>query len=228
MKIFLRVLSGVDTCTMKLVMPFGLTNAPAAFMDLMNRVFKPFLDRFVIVFIDDILIDFQGEHENHLRTMLQTLREHRLYAKFSKCEFWLDSVAFLGHDISKDGIMVDPKKIEAVQKWPRPTSPTEIRSFLGYYRVFVQDFFRIAAPLTNLTQKNAKFQWTEECEQSFQKLKTCLITAPILALPSDSGGFTVFCDASRVGLGCVLMQNGRVIAYASRQLKKARAKLSYT
>ncbi|XP_070010066.1 uncharacterized protein [Nicotiana sylvestris] len=122
-----------------LVMPFGLTNAPAAFMDLMNRVFKPFLDRFVIVFIDDILIysRSQGEHENHLRTVLQTLREHQLYAKFSKCEFWLDSVAFLGHVVSKDGIMVDPKKTEAVQKWPRPTSPTEIRSFLGlsgYYR----------------------------------------------------------------------------------------------
>ncbi|XP_075110421.1 putative mitochondrial protein AtMg00860 [Nicotiana tabacum] len=119
--------------------------------------------------------------------------------------------------------MVDPKKTEAVQKWPRPTSPTEIRNFLGlagYYRRFVQDFSRIASPLTKLIQKNAKFQWTEECEQSFQKLKTCLTTAPILALPSVPGGFTVFCDASRVGLGCVLMQNGRVIAYALRQLKK--------
>ncbi|XP_070025999.1 uncharacterized protein [Nicotiana sylvestris] len=119
---------------------------------------------FVIVFIDDILIDSrsQGEHENHLRTMLQTLREHQLYAKFSKCEFWLDSVAFLGHVVSKDGIMVDPKKTEAVQKWPRPTSPTKIRSVLGlagYYRRYVQDFSRIAAPLTKLTQKNAKFQW---------------------------------------------------------------------
>ncbi|XP_070011272.1 uncharacterized protein [Nicotiana sylvestris] len=208
-----------------LVMPFGLTNSPVAFMDLMNSVFKLFLDRFVIVFTDDILIYScsQGEHENHLRTVLQRLREHRLYAKFSKCEFWLDSVSFLGHVASKDGIMVDPKKTKAVQKWPRPSSPTEIRSFLGlagYYSHFVQDFSRIAAPLTKLTQKNAKFQWTEECEQSFQKLKTCLTIAPILALPSGSGGFTVFCDTSRVGLGCVLMQNGRVIAYASRQLKR--------
>ncbi|XP_070057468.1 uncharacterized protein [Nicotiana tomentosiformis] len=187
-----------------------LTNAPAAFMDLMNRVFKTFLDRFVIVFIDDILIysRSQGEYENYLRTVLQTLREYRLYAKFSKCEFWLDSIAFLGLVISKDGIMVDPKKIEAVQKWPRPTSPTEIRSFLGlagYYRRFVQDFSKIAAPLTKLTQKNARFQWTGECEKSFQKLKMCLTTAPILSLPSGFGGFTVFCDASRVGLGCVLM-----------------------
>ncbi|XP_075074718.1 uncharacterized protein LOC142162283 [Nicotiana tabacum] len=139
------------------------------------------------------LQDFQGEHENHLRTVLQTLQEHRLYAKFSKCEFWLDSVSFLGHVASKDGIMVDPKKTKAVQKWPRPISHTDIRSILGlagYYRRFVHDFSRIAVPLTKLTQKNAKFQWTEECEQSFQKLKTCLTTAPILALPSGSGGFT--------------------------------------
>ncbi|XP_070045725.1 uncharacterized protein [Nicotiana tomentosiformis] len=146
-----------------LVIPFGLTNAPAAFMDLMNRVFKPFLDRFVIVFIDDILIysRSQGEHENHLRTVLQTLQEHRLYAKFSKCEFWLGSAAFLGHVVSKDRIIVDPKNTKAVLKWPIPTSPTEIRSFLGlagYYKRFVQDFSRIAAPLIKLTQKNAKFQ----------------------------------------------------------------------
>ncbi|XP_075103816.1 putative mitochondrial protein AtMg00860 [Nicotiana tabacum] len=115
--------------------------------------------------------------------------------------------------------MVDPKKTEAVQKWTRPTSPIEIRSFLGlagYYGRFVQDFSRIAVPLTKLTQKNAKFQWTEECEQCFQKLKTCLTTAPILTLPSGFKGFTMFCDTSRVGLGCVLMQNGRVIVYASR------------
>nr|XP_009771404.1 PREDICTED: uncharacterized protein LOC104221942 [Nicotiana sylvestris] len=129
----------------------------------------------------------QGEHEDHLRIVLQTLREHRLYDKFSKCEFCLDSVVFLGHVVSKDAIM---------------------------------DFSKIAAPLTKLTQKNAKFQRTEECELSFQKLKTCLTTSPILALPSGSGGLTVFCDASRVGLGCVLMQNGRIIAYASRQLKE--------
>ncbi|XP_070015729.1 uncharacterized protein [Nicotiana sylvestris] len=147
-----------------LVIPFGLINTLEAFMDLMNRVFKPFLDRFVIVFIDDILIysRSQGEHEDYLRTVLQTLREHRLYAKFSKCEFCLDSVSFMGHVVSKNGIMVDPKKTEAVQKWPILTSPTEIRSFLGladYYRHFVQDFSRIAAPLTKLTQKNTKFRW---------------------------------------------------------------------
>ena len=206
-------------------MSFGLTNAPAAFMDLMNRVFKPFLDRFVIVFIDDILVYSRGEEEpvEHLRIVLQTLREHQLYAKFSKCEFWLDSVAFLGHVVSREGIQVDPKTIEAVMDWQRPTTVTEVRSFLGlagYYRRFVQDFSRIAAPLTRLTQKNVRFQWTEVCEAGFQKMKDCLTSAPVLALPSSTGGYTVYCDASRVGLGCVLMQHGKVIAYASRQLKR--------
>ncbi|XP_050238193.1 uncharacterized protein LOC126687680 [Mercurialis annua] len=208
-----------------LVMSFGLTNAPAAFMDMMNRVFKPFLDQFVIVFIDDILIYSRSEEEHafHLRTILQTLREHQLYAKFSKCEFWLDHVTFLGHVVSKDGIKVDPKKIEAVMDWQRPRSVTEIRSFLGlagYYRRFVQDFSRISAPMTKLTQKGVKFEWTDKCEASFEKLKEILTTAPVLALPSGIEGFTVYCDASRIGLGCVLMQHGKVIAYASRQLKK--------
>ena len=125
-----------------LVMSFGLTNAPAAFMDLMNRVFRPFLDRFVIVFIDDILVysKSKAEHAMHLRLVLQTLREHQLYVKFLKCEFWLEEVVFLGHMVSKEGIQVDPKKIEAITEWPRPTTATEVRSFLGlagYYRRFV-------------------------------------------------------------------------------------------
>ena len=115
-----------------LVMSFRLTNTPAAFMDLMNRVFRPFLDRFVIVFIDDILVysKNKAEHAMHLRLVLQTLREHQLYAKFLKCEFWLEEVAFLGHVVSKEGIQVDPKKIEAITEWPSPTTVTEVRSFL--------------------------------------------------------------------------------------------------
>ena len=205
-------------------MPFGLTNAPAAFMDLMNRVFKPFLDKFVVVFIDDILIYSKSveEHENHLRIVLQLLQEKKLYAKLKKCEFWLDSVAFLGHVVSKDGIAVDPKKVEAVVEWNRPNSVTEIRSFLGlagYYRRFVEGFSHLAMPLTRLTQKGAKFEWTGKCEESFQELKKRLVSAPILTIPSGSGGFTIYSDASRKGLGCVLMQHGKVVAYASRQLK---------
>ncbi|KAL5572587.1 hypothetical protein UlMin_022184 [Ulmus minor] len=207
-----------------LVMPFGLTNAPATFMDLMNRMFKVYLDKFVIVFIDDILIysRSQEEHAEHLRMVLRTLVEHRLYAKFSKCAFWLQSVQFLGHVISKDGLSVDPAKIEAVSEWAAPTSVTEIRSFLGlagYYRRFVEGFSTLAAPLTALTKKDRKFEWSDKCEQSFQELKRRLTSAPILVLPIDDAYFTVYCDASKIGLGTVLMQNEKVIAYASRQLK---------
>ena len=208
-----------------LVMSFGLTNAPAVFMDLMNSLFRPFLDLFVIVFIDDILVysRSEDEHADHLRAVLQTLRDRKLYAKFSKCEFWLKSVAFLGHIVSDEGIKVDTQKIEAVKSWPRPTTPTEVRSFLGlagYYRRFVEGFSSLSAPLTKLTQKETKFQWTEACERSFQELKNKLTSAPVLTLPEGLEGYAVYCDASGVGLGCVLMQHGKVIAYASRQLRK--------
>jgi len=208
-----------------LVMSFGLTNAPAVFMDLMNSLFRPFLDLFVIVFIDDILVysRSEDEHADHLRAVLQTLRDRKLYAKFSKCEFWLKSVAFLGHIVSDEGIKVDTQKIEAVKSWPRPTTPTEVRSFLGlagYYRRFVEGFSSLSAPLTKLTQKETKFQWTEACERSFQELKNRLTSAPVLTLLDGPEGYVVYCDTSGFGLGCVLMQHGKVIAYASRQLRK--------
>ena len=158
-------------------MLFGLTNAPATFMNLMNCVFKQYLDMFVIVFIEDILFYSRTErdHADHLRIVLQTLRDHQLFAKFSKCEFWLRSVAFLGHIISGDGIKVDPQKIDAVRNWPRPVSPSDIRSFLGlagYYRWFVEGFSSITSPMSRLTQKKIKFQWSNLCEKSFQELKT--------------------------------------------------------
>ena len=208
-----------------LVMPFGLTNAPTAFMDLLNRIFRPYLDQFVIVFIDDILI-YSGsgeEHAEHLMIILQILREHRLYAKLSKFQFWLDSVAFFGHIVSAEGVSVDQQKVEAILNWKPPTSVTEIRSFMGlagYYRKFVEGFSKIAAPLTRLTRKEEPFLWSESCQQSFDELKRRLTSAPVLTLPSGQDGFAVYCDASRQGLGCVLMQNDKVIAYASRQLKK--------
>ncbi|GJR49707.1 putative nucleotidyltransferase, ribonuclease H [Tanacetum coccineum] len=206
------------------VMPFGLTNAPAVFMDLMNRVCKLYLDKFVIVFIDDILIysKTKEEHEDHLRLVLKLLRGEKLFAKFSKCEFWLQEVHFLGHVINQEGIHVDPRKVEAVKNWKAPTSPTEVRSFLGlagYYRRFIADFSSIAKPLTLLTQKNKKYEWGAEQEEAFQLLKSKLCDAPILSLPDGVEDFIVYCDASNRGLGCVLMQRNKVIAYASRQLK---------
>ncbi|GKB27036.1 putative reverse transcriptase domain-containing protein [Tanacetum coccineum] len=168
------------------VMPFGLTNAAAVFMDLMNRVCKPYLENFLIVFIDDILIYScnKEEHEDHLRKILELLKKEKLYAKFSKCNFWISTVQFLGHVIDSRGIYVDPAKIEAVKDWAFPTIPTEIHQFLGlagYYRR--------------------------------------LIEALILALPDGNDDFVVYCDASLQGLGAVLMQREKVIAYASRQLK---------
>ncbi|GJW80855.1 reverse transcriptase domain-containing protein [Tanacetum coccineum] len=206
------------------VMPFGLTNAPAVFMDLMNRVCKPYLDKFVIVFIDDILIYSKSkeEHEVHLRLVLELLRKEKLYAKFSKCEFWLQEVHFLGHVVNQNGIHVDPSKIEAVKNWKAPTTPFKIRLFFGltgYYRRFIANFSKIAKPLTSLTQKNQKYVWGVEQEEAFQTLKNNLCEAPILSLPDGVEDFVVYCDASNQGLGCVLMQRNKVIAYASRQLK---------
>ncbi|WVZ92193.1 hypothetical protein U9M48_038277, partial [Paspalum notatum var. saurae] len=206
-------------------MSFGLTNAPAFFMYMMNSVFMNELDKFVVVFIDDILIYSKNEkeHEEHLRIVLTRLREHKLYAKFSKCAFWLKEVGFLGHILSEKGVAVDPSKVKDVLNWKQPETVTEIRSFLGlagYYRRFIKDFSKIAKPMTSLTKKNAKFVWGPKCEEGFQELKKLLTTAPVLAQPDVTKPFDVYCDASGQGLGCVLMQEGRVIAYASRQLRK--------
>jgi hypothetical protein len=192
-------------------MSFGLTNAPAYFMYLMNSVFMPELDKFVVVFIDDILIYSKNleDHAKHLHIVLQRLRDHRLYAKFSKCEFWLDTVKFLGHTISKDGISVDPSKVQEVMDWKPPTSVHQIHSFLGlagYYRRFIPDFSWIAKPMTELLKKGVKFSWNEKAvEEAFHTLRAHLITALVLAQPDTSRPFDVYCDASGTGLGCVLM-----------------------
>ncbi|GKF02408.1 putative reverse transcriptase domain-containing protein, partial [Tanacetum coccineum] len=180
-------------------------------MDLMNRMCKPYLDKFMIVFIDDILIYSRNkkEHEEHLKTILELLKKEELYAKFSKCEFWINTVKFIGHVIDSSGIHVDPAKIEAVKNWASPTTPSEIRQFLGlvgYYRRFIEGFSKI-------------FDWGEEQEEAFQLLKQKLCAAPILALPEGNEDFVVYCDASIKGLCAVLMQRMKVIAYASRQLK---------
>ncbi|KAI3762990.1 hypothetical protein L1987_53435 [Smallanthus sonchifolius] len=201
-----------------MVMPFGLI------MDLMNRVCKPYLDQFVIVFIDDILIYSKNkeEHEEHLRLILELLKRDQLYAKFSKCEFWIREVQFPGHVVNEKGIHVDPSKIEAIKNWAASKTPTEVRQFLGlagYYRRFIEGFSKIAQPLTALTQRGKAYNWGDNQESAFQHLKQKLCSAPILALPEGTDDFVVYCDASIKGLGCVLMQREKVIAYASRQLK---------
>ncbi|GJZ41120.1 putative reverse transcriptase domain-containing protein, partial [Tanacetum coccineum] len=167
------------------VMPFGLTNAPAIFMDLMNRVCKPYLDKFVIVFIDDILIysKSEEEHKVHLKTILDLLKKEKLYAKFSKCKFLLKEVQFLGHVVNRDGIHVDPSKVESVKNWKTPELSTEIRSFLGltgYYRRFIKNFSKIAKPLTLLTQKNKTYVWGDKQDEAFRILKEKLCNAPVL------------------------------------------------
>ena len=194
------------------MMPFGLANAPTAFMDLMNRVFEDYWDKFVIVFIDNILIYSRSreEHTKHLRSVLQRLQSKILYAKFKKCEFWLNRVVFLGHVDSKEGIAVDPAKIEAVTNWQRPKNVTEVRSFLGlagYYRRFIEGFAKIANPLPILTRKEHKYAWTEPCEGSFQELKKRLTTAPVLMIPQGVTRFVIYCDVSKSGLGAMLMQH---------------------
>nr|GEY06568.1 hypothetical protein [Tanacetum cinerariifolium] len=193
------------------VMPFGLTNAPAVFMDLLNRVYRPYLDKLMIMFIDDILIysKTQEEHVEHLSLVLELLKKEKLYAKFSKCEFWLREVQFLGHVINGNGIHVDLSKIEVVKNWKALRTPTEVCLFLGlagYYRRFIVNFPKIAKSLTILTQKCKTFNWGEGQELAFQTLKDKLCNAPVLALLEGPKDIVVYYDASRIGLGCVLMQ----------------------
>ncbi|KAA3478731.1 DNA/RNA polymerases superfamily protein [Gossypium australe] len=185
---------------------------------------RPYLDQFVVVFIDDILIYSRDKAElaEHLKLMLQILRKKQLYTKFSKCEFCLKEISFLRHIISASGIRVDPSKVSAILEWKLPRNVSEVRSFLGlagYYRRFVKGFSMIATPMTKLLQKDVKFEWSEKCQKSFDQLKTLLTEAPVLIQPESGKEFVIFSDASLNGLGCVLMQEGKVVAYASRQLK---------
>ncbi|GJT64644.1 putative reverse transcriptase domain-containing protein [Tanacetum coccineum] len=202
------------------------TNAPAdCSSDLMNRVCKPYLDKFVIVFIDDILIYSKSkkEHEEHLRQILKLLKKEELYAKFSKCEFWISRVQFLGHVIDCRGIHVDPAKIESIKDWASPKTPTEIRQFLGlagYYRRFIEGFSKIAKTMTKLT-KGVKFDWgcsKQEALFNIEAGKLC--SAPILALPEGSEDFIAYCDASKKGLGAVLMQRAKTEAQKPENIKK--------
>jgi hypothetical protein len=184
------------------VMSFGHTNAPAYFIYLMNKVFMEYLDKFVVVFIDDILVysEMEEEHEEHLRLVLENLRANQLYAKFSMSEFWLKEVAFPGHVISAGGVLVDPGKVKDVLNWKPNVDVLEIHSFLGlavYYRRFIQDFSKIGKPMTPLLEKGKVFKWTQDYHDSFEEPKKRLTTAPVIVLPDLSKKFDLYCDASR-------------------------------
>ena len=209
-----------------LVMPFGLTNAPSTFMRLMNEVLKPFLGKFVVVYLDDILVYSKSidEHFEHLRQIFETLRAQKLYGKKEKCDFLVESVVFLGYVVSKEGVAVDQTKVEAIKSWPSPTTITEVRSFHGlasFYRRFIRNFSTITSPITECLKKGT-FVWSEQAQKAFELIKARLCEAPVLALPDFTQPFEVECDASGVGIGAVLLQNKRPIAYFSEKLGGAR------
>jgi hypothetical protein len=194
-------------------------------MSLMNSVFREYLDKFVQVFTDSILIYSQTmeEHDEHLRLVQQCLREHKLYGKLSKCLFYQLKIHYLGNFISGEGISIDPAKFEAIMEWPAPTNVPEVRSFMvlaGYYRWFIEGFLKIANLITELQKKNKNFDWTEKCGEDFRRLKELLTTTLILKVPDMDADFLVCTDASKEGLGRFLMQDSRVITYISRKLRR--------
>ncbi|CAI7893870.1 unnamed protein product [Closterium sp. NIES-54] len=212
------------------VLPFGLTNAPATFMGLMNDIFRPFLDRFVIVFLDDILIFSKSleEHAQHLRIVLDTLCHHRLYAKLSKCTFVRSSIGFLGHVISSKGIAMDPAKVQCLADWPAPHTVAELQSFIGlakYYRKFVFNFSHICAPLTDLFRQGAAFQWGRPQQTAFNSIKSALTSAPVLTVADPSRPYFIWTDASDVTVGAILCQDHghgmQPLAFESRKLQPA-------
>jgi hypothetical protein len=195
------------------ILLFGLTNSPRVFMSLMNGVFREYLDKFIQVIIDDILIYSRTteEHDEHLHLVLQCLREHKLYGKLSKCSFYQSRIHYLGHVIFGEGITVDPAKFEDIMEWPALMNVTEVHSFMGlagYYRWFVEGFSKITNLITELLKKNKKFVWTEKCAEAFQRLKELLTTTPILKDPDMDTDFLLCTYASKEGLGGVLMQDG--------------------
>jgi hypothetical protein len=206
-----------------LVMPFGLTNTPSTFQSLMNHIFNPYLRKFILVFFDDILVYSKDlkSHMKHLQVTLGLLRQNQLYAKLSKCRFGVAEVDYLGHIVSVEGVCADPGKIKAMVDWPLPSNIKSLRGFLGltgYYRKFIRGYGSIASPLTAMLKKNS-YSWSDSARVAFNALKTAVTQAPVLALPNFSKQFTIECDASGLGVGAVLMQDKRPIAYLSKALK---------
>jgi hypothetical protein len=213
-----------------LVLPFGLTNAPGTFMHLMHETFRKFLDNFVLVFLDDILIysNTLEEHKDHVQQVLETLRQSKLYAKESKCEFFRTEVEFLGHHVGCDGVRMMQDKVQAVSEWPTPKNVRDVRAFLGtagYYRKFIRNFSAISAPITELTKEKVKFEWTSSHQAAFVTLKNAMQSAPVLALPDPKLPYVVHTDASGFAVGAVLMQDQgkglQPIAFLSKKMNDA-------
>jgi hypothetical protein len=212
-------------------MPFGLTSAPATFVTMMNDIFQDVLDQYVVVFIDDILVYSRTmeEHRAHVGMVLERLRQHKLYAKQSKCEFAKRSIEFLGHFVSEEGIQVDPQKVRTIIEWPIPNNPHDIQSFMGlsnYYRRFISKFAHKTAPLNRLLHKNVPWKWTEIEQQSFDNLKHALTSPPVLTLPNPDKRFTLLFDAASTNaVGGVLCQDDNEhlhpIAFESRQMSSS-------
>ncbi|MCO5582816.1 hypothetical protein L7F22_036716 [Adiantum nelumboides] len=207
-----------------IVMSFGLTNVPATFNRLMQDIFRPYLDDFILVFLDDILVYSKNEtdHEDHLRKVLDILHEHKLYAKLSKCTFFSPKIKYLGFILSEDGISIDPAKIQDTVDWHVSTNPSELRGFLGitgWYRIFIKGYATIAAPLTNLLKKGVKINWKLEHQEKFDELKQYVTTASCLKLPDFDQPFEVVTDASGIAIAGVFMQEGRPVAFTSRKLR---------
>ena len=211
-------------------MPFGLSNAPSTFMRLMNQVLKPFIGKFMVVYFDNILIYSKTEaaHYNHMREVLAVLQVNELYINLKKWSFLTDKLLFLGYVVSADGIHVDEDKVHAVREWPTPKTVSDVRSFhrlATFYRRFVLDFSRIVAPITECLKKGG-FSWGKEADQSFALIKEKLSTAPVLVLPNFHKVFQVECDASMVGIGTVLSQDNRPVAFFNEKVFEAQSKCS--
>ncbi len=209
-----------------MVMPFGLTNAPATFCTLMNDIFREWLDDFVVVYIDDILI-YSGsleEHAEHLRKAFQRLRENKLYAKLEKCKFGVTEVDFLGHRIIEEGLKMDDHKVKAILDWEPPKLVPALKSFLGlasYYHKFIKNFVKMATPLTNLLKKSARtYEWDGTCDEAFETLKGILVKAPVLKLPDFDKDFEIHFDASDFAIGRILVQKGRPMPFESKKLSE--------
>jgi hypothetical protein len=215
------------------MLTFGLTNAPATFQSVMNGMLRPYVGNFVVVYLNDILIFSKTtkEHLSHLRQVLQTLRKTHFYANPKKCDFMKEEISFLGHRVSANGLKVDPEKVRAMADWKVPKDVHGVCSFLGlanYFRRFLEGYSKMVVPLTNLTRKDKRGEWTEECQEAFKKVKHALTNAPVLAPPKLGKPFKMVLDASGVGLGAVLLQDERPVAFESRKLSQAEQNYTVT